>query len=212
MLDYLKDFGYTHIEIMPVYEHPLDASWGYQGTSYYAITPRYGAPKDFMWFVDQLHQAGYGVIMDWVPGHICKDAHGLYLFDGTPLYDYADPSIRENEEWGTANLDLGKGIVRSFLYSNAMFYMEYFHIDGFRVDAVSNLLYYMGNPNRGENIGAREFLRGLSNLLFAKDDRVLLMAEDSSSYPGVTKPTSCGGVGFNYKWDMGLMNDTLKYF
>lgn len=212
LLDYLKDFGYTHIEIMPVYEHPLDASWGYQGTSYYAITPRYGAPKDFMWFVDQLHQAGYGVIMDWVPGHICKDAHGLYLFDGTPLYDYADPSIRENEEWGTANLDLGKGIVRSFLYSNAMFYMEYFHIDGFRVDAVSNLLYYMGNPNRGENIGAREFLRGLSNLLFAKDDRVLLMAEDSSSYPGVTKPTSCGGVGFNYKWDMGWMNDTLKYF
>lgn len=212
LIEYLKDFGYTHVEIMPVYEHPLDASWGYQGTSYYAVTPRYGDPKGFMYFVDQLHQNGIGVIMDWVPGHICRDAHGLYMFDGTPLYDYADPSIRENVEWGTANLDLGKGLTKSFLYSNAMFYLNYFHVDGFRVDAVSNLLYYLGDANRGENVGARDFLRELSEILFKKDDRVLLMAEDSSSFPGVTRPVDMGGVGFNYKWDMGWMNDTLSYF
>ena len=139
-------------------------------------------------------------------------SHGLYLFDGTPLYDYGDPSIRENVEWGTANLDLGKGITRSFLYSNALFYMNYFHIDGFRVDAVSNIIYHLGNSNRGVNEGACSFLRELSNILFGKDDRVLFMAEDSSSFPNVTKPTSIGGIGFNYKWDMGWMNDTLKYF
>lgn len=212
LIPYLKQFGYTHVEVMPIYEHPLDASWGYQGVSYYSVSARYGVPKDFMWFVDQLHQNGIGVIMDWVPGHICKDAHGLYQFDGSSLYDYPDPSIRENVEWGTANLDLGKGITRSFLYSNALFYMNYFHVDGFRVDAVSNLLYHMGNPNRGVNEGACSFLRELSNILFGHDDRVLLMAEDSSSFPNVTKPTDIGGIGFNYKWDMGWMNDTLKYF
>lgn len=212
LVDYLKQFGYTHVEVMPIYEHPLDASWGYQGVSYYSVSARYGVPKDFMYFVDLLHQNGIGVIMDWVPGHICKDAHGLYLFDGTPLYDYGDPSIRENVEWGTANLDLGKGITRSFLYSNAIFYMNYFHVDGFRVDAVSNLLYHLGNINRGVNEGACQFLRDLSNILFGKDDRVLFMAEDSSSFPNVTKPTNIGGIGFNYKWDMGWMNDTLKYF
>lgn len=212
LIDYLKDYGYTHVELMPVYEHPLDASWGYQGTSYYAVTPRYGVPKDFMWFVDQLHQNGIGVIMDWVPGHICKDAHGLYMFDGTPLYEYEREEDRENKEWGTANLDLGKGTTRSFLYSNALFYMKYFHIDGFRVDAVSNLIYYLGNTERGVNRGACEFLQQLSTNLFRQDDRVLLMAEDSSSYPNVTKPSGIGGLGFNFKWDMGWMNDTLKYF
>lgn len=212
LIDYLKDFGYTHIEFMPVYEHPLDASWGYQGTGYYSATSRYGTPKDLMYLVDMLHQAGYGVIFDWVPGHICKDENGLYLFDGTPLYDYPDPNIRENLEWGTANLDLGKGITRSFLYSNAMFFLKYYHIDGFRVDAVSNIIYYMGNKNRGENKGACDFLRELSRIIFGYDDRVLLMAEDSSDYPGVTKPSSIGGLGFNYKWDMGWMNDTLTYF
>lgn len=212
LVDYLKQFGYTHVEVMPIYEHPLDASWGYQGVSYYSFSARYGVPKDFMYFVDLLHQNGIGVIMDWVPGHICKDAHGLYLFDGTPLYDYPDPSIRENVEWGTANLDLGKGVTRSFLYSNALFYMNYFHVDGFRVDAVSNLLYHLGNPERGVNEGACQFLRDLSTIIFGKDDRVLLMAEDSSSFANVTKPSSIGGIGFNYKWDMGWMNDTLKYF
>ena len=211
LVEYLKDFGYTHVEVMPVYEHPLDMSWGYQGTGYYAVTPRYGVPKDFMYFVDLLHQNGIGVIMDWVPGHICKDAQGLYRFDGSYLYDYQDESIRENE-WGTANLDLGKGITQSLLYSNAIFYMKYFHVDGFRVDAVSNLIYYHGNVDHGRNDGACYFLQKLSEILFKEDDRILLCAEDSSSYPGVTKPANIGGLGFNYKWDMGWMNDTLKYF
>lgn len=212
LIAYLKEFGYTHVEVMPIYEHPLDDSWGYQGTGYYSVSARYGVPKDFMYFVDLLHQNGFGVIMDWVPGHICKDAQGLYLFDGTALYDYPDPSIRENLEWGTANLDLGKGVTRSFLFSNALFYMKYFHVDGFRVDAVSNILYHLGNPDRGVNEGACSFLRELSNIIFGVDDRVLFMAEDSSSFPNVTKPTDIGGIGFNYKWDMGWMNDTLKYF
>ena len=212
LIDYLKDFGYTHIEIMPVYEHPLDASWGYQGVSYYSVSSRYGTPHQFMKFVDIMHQNGYGVIMDWVPGHICKDAHGLYMFDGSPLYDYESKEYRENLEWGTANLDLGKGITKSFLYSNAIFYMELFHIDGFRVDAVSNIIYHLGNSDIGVNSGAIGFLQELSTNLFGKDDRVILMAEDSSSYPGVTKPSDTGGLGFNYKWDMGWMNDTLAYF
>lgn len=211
LIQYLKDFGYTHVEVMPVYEHPLDMSWGYQGTGYYAITPRYGVPKDFMWFVDQLHQNGIGVIMDWVPGHTCKDAHGLYKFDGTFLYEYQKDEDRENE-WGTVNLDLGKGITKSFFISNALFYMNYFHIDGFRVDAVGNLIYWMGNVNRGVNEGACQFLRDLSYQIFNRDDRVLLMAEDSTAYANVTKPAGIGGLGFSYKWDMGWMNDTLKYF
>ncbi|MCR5350821.1 MAG: 1,4-alpha-glucan branching protein GlgB [Acholeplasmatales bacterium] len=211
LVEYLADFGYTHVEVMPVYEHPLDASWGYQVISYYAITPRYGTPDDFMEFVNILHNAGYGVILDWVPGHICKDAQGLYMFDGTPLYDYEREEDRENKEWGTANLDLGKGTTRSFLISNALYYMNYYHIDGFRVDAVSNLIYYLGNENRGVNNGATEFIKRLSYNIFNKDDRVLLIAEDSSSYPNVTKSTEMG-LGFNYKWDMGWMNDTLKYF
>ena len=212
LIDYLKQYGYTHVEVMPVYEHPLDASWGYQGTGYYAITPRYGVPKDFMYFVDLMHQNGIGVIMDWVPGHICRDGHGLYRFDGTYLYEYGDESIRENKEWGTANLDLGKGITRSFLYSNAIFFMKYYHIDGFRLDAVSNMFYYLGNPERGTNEGALWFLKNLSTILFKEDDRILLCAEDSSAFPNVTKPSGIGGIGFNYKWDMGWMNDTLKYF
>lgn len=212
LVDYLKDYGYTHVEVMPVYEHPLDASWGYQGTGYYSITPRYGSPKDFMYFVDYLHQHGIGVIMDWVPGHICKDAFGLYRFDGTFLYEYNKEEDRENKEWGTVNLDLGKGVTRSFLYSNAMFYLKYFHVDGFRVDAVSNMIYYLGNVNRGVNEGACDFMRKLSNILFKYDDRLVLAAEDSSSFAHVTLPSGMGGLGFNYKWDMGWMNDTLKYF
>ncbi len=212
LVDYLKDYGYTHVEVMPVYEHPLDASWGYQGTGYYAISPRFGSPKDFMYFVDYLHQHGIGVIMDWVPGHICKDGHGLYRFDGTFLYEYPKEEDRENKEWGTVNLDLGKGTTRSFLFSNAMFYLKYFHVDGFRVDAVSNMIYYLGNTNRGVNEGACEFMRRLSTLIFSYDDRLILAAEDSSAFPHVTLPSGMGGLGFNYKWDMGWMNDTLKYF
>lgn len=212
LVEYLKNYGYTHVEVMPVYHHPLDMSWGYQGTGYYAITPRYGSPKGFMYFVDYLHQNGIGVIMDWVPGHICKDSFGLYRFDGTYLYDYSQEQDRENKEWGTANLDLGKGITRSFLYSNAMFYLKYFHVDGFRLDAVSNMIYYMGNINRGTNNGSIDFLNKLSTLLFGYDDRIILSAEDSTAFPHVTLPSNMGGLGFNYKWDMGWMNDTLKYF
>lgn len=212
LVPYLKDYNYTHVELMPIYEHPLDASWGYQGTGYYSATSRYGLPKELMYFIDKCHQNNIGVIFDWVPGHICKDANGLYMFDGSPVYEYPNEQDRENYEWGTANLDLGKGTTRSFLYSNALFFMNYYHVDGFRVDAVSNIIYYLGNKNRGENSGACDFLRGLSRNIFAKDDRVLLIAEDSSDYPGVTKPSDMGGLGFNYKWDMGWMNDTLKYF
>lgn len=212
LIDYLLDMGYTHVEFLPVYEHPLDASWGYMGTGYFAPTSRYGCPQDLMYLIDNLHKAGISVIFDWVPGHICKDAHGLYMFDGTALYDYQDAVIRENVEWGTANLDLGKGITRSFLLSNASYFMDYYHVDGFRVDAVSNIIYYNGNKDNGVNEGACDFCRELSKTVFAKDDRVLLMAEDSSDFDGVTRPVDMGGLGFNYKWDMGWMNDTLSYF
>lgn len=212
LIPYLKKHSYTHLEIMPIYEHPLDASWGYQGTGYYSVTSRYGTPEMLMEFIDKCHQNNIGVIFDWVPGHICKDAHGLYRFDGTFLFEYEREEDRENYNWGTANLDLGKGLTRSFLYSNALFYLKKFHVDGFRVDAVSNIIYYLGNKDRGVNTGACDFLRGLSRTLFAYDDRILLVAEDSSDFNGVTKPVDIGGLGFNYKWDMGWMNDTLKYF
>ena len=212
LIPYLIEHNYTHVELLPIYEHPLDASWGYQGTGYFSASSRYGEPKDLMYFVDKMHQAQIGVIFDWVPGHVCKDAHGLYMFDGTPLYDYEKTEDRENYEWGTANLDLGKNITRSFLFSNALFYMRKYHADGFRVDAVSNIIYYLGNKDRGVNEGACNFIRELSKLIFKEDDRVLLIAEDSSDFQGVTKPVDMGGLGFNYKWDMGWMNDTLKYF
>ncbi|HKL61702.1 MAG TPA: 1,4-alpha-glucan branching protein GlgB [Acholeplasma sp.] len=212
IIKHLKEQHFTHVELMPVYEHPLDDSWGYQGTGYFAATSRYGVPKDLMYMIDRLHQENIGVIMDWVPGHICKDAHGLYHFDGTSLYEYDDAFKRENEVWGTANLDLSKGHTRSFLISNACFWMDYFHVDGFRVDAVSNLVYYLGDLNNGVNHGAVDFLRRLSETLFLKDDRVLLMAEDSTAFDGVTRPVDLGGLGFNYKWNMGFMNDVLRYF
>ena len=212
LIQYMHEQGFTHVEFLPVYEHPLDDSWGYMGTGYYSVSSRFGVPKDFMYLVDEMHKHGFGVIMDWVPGHICRDEFGLYMFDGSALYDYSDAKIRDNEVWGTANLDLGKGLTRSFLYSNAMFWLKYFLVDGFRVDAVSNIIYYLGNPANGVNEGACDFLRELSRHLFAYDDRVLLMAEDSSAYDGVTRPVDMGGLGFNYKWNMGWMNDTLKYF
>jgi len=212
LVQYLHEQGYTHVEFMPPYEHPLDDSWGYMGTGYYSATARYGVPKDLMYLIERLHQEGFGVIMDWVPGHICRDSFGLYMFDGTALYDYADPKIRDNDVWGTANLDLGKGYTKSFLLSNAMFWLKYFHVDGFRVDAVSNIIYYLGNPQNGVNQGACDFLRDLSRTIFGYDDRVLLCAEDSSAHDGVTRPVDMGGLGFNYKWNMGWMNDTLRYF
>ncbi|TVP85891.1 MAG: 1,4-alpha-glucan branching protein GlgB [Acholeplasmataceae bacterium] len=212
LIAYVKDQGFTHVELMPVYEYPLDASWGYQGTGYFAATSRYGVPKDLMYFIDRMHAEGIGIIMDWVLGHICKDAHGLSYFDGTPLYEFDDQHRRENVTWGTNNLDFGKGIARSFMLSALTFWMDVFHVDGYRIDAVSNLIYYLGDRSVGVNHEAINFLRQLSYHLFGKDDRVLFMAEDSTDYPQVTHPISDGGVGFNYKWNMGFMNDVLKYF
>jgi 1,4-alpha-glucan branching enzyme len=212
LIPYVKAHGFTHIEMMPVTEHPLDESWGYQGTGYYSATSRYGVPKDLMYLIDQCHQNDIGVILDWVPGHICKDAHGLYMFDGEPLYEYEDYNIRENVVWGTVNLDLGKGVTRSFLLSNAHFWIDYFHVDGFRIDAVSNIVYYLGNPAVGTNQGAVEFLKRTTASIKQKDMSILLFAEDSTTYPNMTKPAWEGGVGFDFKWNMGWMNDTLRYF
>lgn len=212
LIPYLKENGFTHVEFMPLIEHPLDQSWGYQGTGYYSATSRFGVPKDLMYLIDELHKNNIKVILDWVPGHICRDAHGLYMFDGEPLYEYKEEWKRENIVWGTANLDLGKGEVQSFLISNALYWMKYFHIDGFRIDAVSNLIYFLGNSNNGINEGALSFIRKLSTKVFEHYDNALLIAEDSTAYPKVTHPIEHGGLGFNYKWNMGWMNDTLEYF
>ncbi len=212
LIKYVLACGFTHVEFLPLYEHPLDDSWGYQGTGYFCATSRYGSPKDYMYLIDRLHQAGIGVIMDWVLGHICKDQHGLSFFDGTPLYEFEDRHRRENVTWGTDNLDFQKGITRSFMLSALTFWMDYFHIDGYRIDAVSNLIYYLGNKNEGVNQDAINFLRQCSYHLFGKDDRFLFMAEDSTDYPQVTHPVDVGGIGFNYKWNMGFMNDVLRYF
>ncbi len=212
LIGHVKEHGFTHIELMPVYEHPFDGSWGYQGTGYYSITSRYGEPTDFLRFVDACHQEGIGVILDWVPGHIAKDGHGLYRFDGTHLYEYADAAIRENEVWGTANLDLGKGETQSFLISNARFFLEKYHIDGIRVDAVANIIHHLGDPSRGLNEGGIAFLRKLTRSVFAHHEQAILAAEDSTAHPLVTHPVESGGLGFNYKWNMGWMNDTLSYF
>ncbi len=212
LIPYLLENHYTHVELMPVIEHPFDGSWGYQATGFYSVTSRYGSVGDFKYFVDQCHKHGIRVILDWVPSHIVKDAHGLHLFDGRPLYEYEDPARRENVGWGTANLDLGKGETQSLLIASVLFFMRTYHIDGFRVDAVSNILYHHGDVNQGENEGGISFLRKLSKAVFAMHPHALLVAEDSSAYPKVTHPLEHGGLGFNYKWNMGWMNDTLKYF
>ena len=212
LIPYILEQGFTHVEFMPMYEYPYDGSWGYQGTGYYAATSRFGDPKGYMHLIDALHQAGIGVIMDWVLGHICKDIHGLSFFDGTPLYEFDDQFRRENVTWGTDNLDFYKGITRSFMLSALNFWREYYHIDGYRIDAVSNLLFYLGNKENGRNDGAIEFIKSASNILYGFDHTLLLMAEDSTDFPQVTHPLEVGGLGFNYKWNMGFMNDVLRYF
>ena len=208
LVEYMLEMNYTHIEIMPIIEYPFDGSWGYQGTGYYSVTSRYGTPDDFMYFVNYFHKNNLGVILDWVPGHFCKDSHGLYRFDGSACYEYEDASLGENE-WGSANFNVSRNEVRSFLLSNLYFWIKEFHIDGIRMDAVSNMLYY--KDGLSENKRSVEFLQYLNQSLHEEYPDVMLIAEDSSAWPLVTKYQADGGLGFDFKWNMGWMNDTLKY-
>lgn len=218
---YLSDMGYTHVEFMPLIEHPLDASWGYQATGYYSVTSRYGRAEELKELINELHKHDIGVIFDWVPGHFCKDAHGLYLFDGGPTYEYEEFWKANNKGWGTFNFDLGRPEVKSFLISNALFWMREFHIDGLRVDAVSNILYLNYGREPGEWVPNQfggdgclegiQFLKDLNTAVFSEFKNALMIAEESTSWPNVCKPIEDGGLGFNFKWNMGWMNDTLEY-
>ena len=221
LADYCKDMGYTHVELMPLTEFPYDGSWGYQVTGYYAPTARYGEPDDFKYLVDRLHQAGIGVIMDWVPAHFPKDEHGLAMFDGTPQFECKERRMAEHPEWGTLIFDYESCQVQSFLVSSACKFFEEFHIDGIRVDAVSSMLYlnygrrdgdYTPNREGGYiNLGAVDFLRKLNHTVLTNYPGTITIAEESTAYPGITAPPEWGGLGFCFKWDMGFMHDTLDY-
>ena len=211
LIPYLMETGYTHVEIMPIVQYPFDGSWGYQATGFYSVDSRYGNPFQLMSFVDRLHQAGFGVILDFAPVHFATDYYALREYDGSCLYEYSDPS-HTISPWGSAQFDLGKDPVRSFLMSAMNFFLDYFHFDGIRIDAVSNIVYWDGNKNNGENTGATEFIRRLNGKIHYRHPSVMMIAEDSTDFQGVTKPLEYGGLGFDYKWDLGWMNDTLKYY
>lgn len=211
LIPYVKECGYNYIELMPLAEHPCDASWGYQDTGFFSPTSRYGTPDQLRFFIDQCHQNHIGVIMDFVPVHFAVDDYALWNYDGTPLYEYPNTAVGRSE-WGSCNFMHSRGEVRSFLQSAALYWLKEFHVDGLRMDAVSNLIYWQGDPGRGENRGGIQFLQTMNQGLKQRQPHALLIAEDSTSYSGVTRDVAHGGLGFDYKWDLGWMNDTLSYF
>ena len=221
LVEHVSQTGFTHIELLPVTEHPLDASWGYQTTGYFAPTSRFGEPDDFRFFVDHCHQHNIGVLLDWVPAHFPRDAHGLASFDGTALYEHHDPRRGEHSDWGTLIYNFGRNEVKNFLLSSAVYWLEEFHLDGLRVDAVASMLYHDYSRNAGEwlpniyggreNLEAVDFLRELNTITHAEFPGTMVIAEESTAWPGVSRPVDTGGLGFSMKWNMGWMHDTLRY-